>query len=178
MPIALKTAMPTIPIICDPSHIAGKRELLQPVAQKAMDLGMSGWMIESHFSPDDALSDAQQQLTPAHLKQLIESITLRITSPNETENCPELIAWRKSIDQIDHEIIQLLGKRMEIAEEIGAFKKDKGITIFSLPRWKEILENRQVTGEEAGLTLRFLKTYLEALHAESIRHQERVMNKH
>jgi chorismate mutase len=141
MPIALKTAMPTIPIICDPSHIAGKRELLQQVAQKAMDLGMNGWMIESHFSPDDALSDAQQQLTPAKLQALIQSITLRIEPNNETEHCQSLMEWRKDIDFIDQEIIQLLGKRMKIAEEIGAFKKDKGITIFSLPRWKEILEN-------------------------------------
>jgi chorismate mutase len=178
MPIALKTAMPSIPIICDPSHIAGKRELLQPVAQKAMDLGMSGWMIESHFSPDDALSDAQQQITPLQLQALIASITLRIESTEETENCEELNQWRKSIDEVDQKIIQLLGERMKIAEEIGVFKKEKGITIFSLPRWKEILENRQDWGEHAGLTLRFLKTYLEAIHSESIRHQEKVMNQH
>ncbi len=176
IPIALKTTIPEIPIICDPSHIAGKRELLQPVAQKAMDLGMNGWMIESHFAPDEALSDAQQQITPEALQALIASITLRIESDSETENCVELNQWRKSIDEIDQEIIQLLGERMKIAEEIGAFKKEKGITIFSLPRWKEILESRQDLGEQSGLTLRFLKTYLEAIHAESIRHQERVMN--
>ncbi len=176
MAIALKTEIPDLPIICDPSHIAGKRELIAQVAQKAIDLGMNGWMIETHCSPETALSDAQQQITPNDLLHLISSITLRLASNLETENCAELNEWRNKIDIIDQEIIMHLGQRMRIAEEIGAFKKEKGITIFSLPRWKEILESRQLQGENANLSLRFLKTYLEALHAESIRHQERVMN--
>ena len=176
MPIALRTEMPNLPIICDPSHIAGKRELILQVAQKAMDLGMNGWMIETHCTPDAAWSDAQQQITPDQLKILMESITIRVQSDEQTENCPELQTWRSQIDQVDEEILILLGKRMKIAQEIVSFKKEKGITIFSLPRWKEILENRQITGDKEGLTLRFLKTYLEALHAESIRHQTKIMN--
>ena len=175
MPIALKTEMPNLPIICDPSHIAGKRDLILQVAQKAADLNMNGWMIESHCSPDTALSDAQQQLTPAALLELMEQITLRDTTDAHIEDCPEMKKWRKEMDMLDKEIIQLLGDRMKLADTIGLYKKEKNLTIFSLNRWKEILESRQAHGEEVGLSLRFLKTYLEALHAESIRHQVDVM---
>jgi chorismate mutase len=175
MAIALKTEMPDLPIICDPSHIAGRRDLLAQVAQKAADLNMNGWMIESHCNPDAALSDAAQQVTPQALQDLINQITIRDTADVHIQDCPEMKQWRMDIDAIDEEIIQLLGQRMRMAETIGAYKKEKNLTIFSLQRWKEILESRQALGEKEGLTLRFLKTYLEALHAESIRHQVDVM---
>jgi chorismate mutase len=171
MPIALKTEMPDLPIICDPSHIAGKRDLILQVAQKAADLNMNGWMIESHCSPDTALSDAAQQLTPEALGQLMDAITIRNTTDELIENCPEIQQWRQEMDALDREIIHLLGNRMKLADTIGLYKKEKNLTIFSLNRWKEILESRQAHGEDEGLSLRFLKTYLEALHAESIRHQ-------
>jgi chorismate mutase len=171
MPIALKTEMPDLPIICDPSHIAGKRDLILQVAQKAADLNMNGWMIESHCSPDSALSDAAQQLTPEALGQLMDAITIRNTTDALIENCPEIQQWRQEMDALDQEIIHLLGNRMKLADTIGLYKKERNLTIFSLNRWKEILESRQAHGEEEGLSLRFLKTYLEALHAESIRHQ-------
>ena len=171
MPIALKTEMPDLPIICDPSHIAGKRDLILQVAQKAADLNMNGWMIESHCSPETALSDAAQQLTPEDLFHLMDQITIRDTTDAHIEDCPEIKNWRQEMDLLDKEIIHLLGNRMKLADTIGLYKKEKNLTIFSLNRWKEILESRQSHGEEEGLSLRFLKTYLEALHAESIRHQ-------
>ena len=175
MPIALKTEMPDLPIICDPSHIAGKRDLILQVAQKAADLNMNGWMIESHCSPDSALSDAAQQLTPEALGQLMDAITIRNTTDALIEDCPEIQQWRQEMDALDQEIIHMLGNRMKLADTIGLYKKEKNLTIFSLNRWKEILESRQAHGEEEGLSLRFLKTYLEALHAESIRHQVEAM---
>ncbi|MEN9334539.1 MAG: hypothetical protein RLY35_1719 [Bacteroidota bacterium] len=175
LPIALKTEMPDLPIICDPSHIAGKRDLILQVAQKAADLNMNGWMIESHCSPEKALSDAAQQVTPEQLAQIVLGLTIRETTDDRIQDCPELQQWRSQIDVLDQQIIQLLGDRMELAELIGQYKKDKGLTILSLNRWKDILESRQGWGEKEGLTLRFLKTYLEALHAESIRHQVDVM---
>jgi chorismate mutase len=136
---------------------------------------MNGWMIESHCNPDAALSDAAQQVTPQALQDLINQITIRDTADVHIQDCPEMKQWRMDIDAIDEEIIQLLGRRMKMAETIGSYKKEKNLTIFSLHRWKEILESRQALGEKEGLTLRFLKTYLEALHAESIRHQVDVM---
>ena len=175
MPIALKTEMPDLPIICDPSHIAGKRDLILQVAQKAADLNMNGWMIESHCSPDSALSDAAQQLTPEALGQLMEAITIRVTTDALIDDCPEMQQWRQLMDALDKDIIHLLGDRMRLAEKMGLYKKEKNLTIFSLNRWKEILESRQQWGEDDGLSLRFLKTYLEALHAESIRHQVDIM---
>ena len=175
MPIALKTEMPDLPIICDPSHIAGKRDLILQVAQKAADLNMNGWMIESHCSPDSALSDAAQQLTPEALGQLMETITIRVTTDALIDDCPEMQQWRQEMDALDKDIIHLLGDRMRLAEKMGLYKKEKNLTIFSLNRWKEILESRQQWGEDDGLSLRFLKTYLEALHAESIRHQVDIM---
>jgi chorismate mutase len=175
MAIALKTEMPDLPIICDPSHIAGRRDLLAQVAQKAADLNMNGWMIESHCNPDAALSDSAQQVTPQALQDLFNQITIRDMADVHIQYCPEMKQWRLDIDAIDEEIIQLLGRRMKMAETIGSYKKEKNLTIFSLQRWKEILESRQALGEKEGLTLRFLKTYLEALHAESIRHQVDVM---
>lgn len=175
MPIALKTELPDLPIICDPSHISGKRDLILQVAQKAADLNMNGWMIESHCAPDTALSDAQQQLTPEALLKLIDQITVRDTTDAHIDDCPEIKKWRQEMDVLDQEIIALLGNRMRLAETIGAYKKEKNLTIFSLNRWKEILESRQAQGEDVGLSIRFLKTYLEALHAESIRHQVDVM---
>lgn len=175
MPIALKTQMPDLPIICDPSHIAGKRDLILQVAQKAADLNMNGWMIESHCSPDSALSDAAQQLTPEALGQLMEAITIRLTTDALIDDCPEMQQWRQEMDALDKDIIHLLGDRMRLAEKMGLYKKEKNLTIFSLNRWKEILESRQQWGEDDGLSLRFLKTYLEALHAESIRHQVDIM---
>ncbi len=176
IPISLKALHPEIPIFCDPSHICGRRDLLLSVAQKAMDLGMTGLMIESHIDPDNAWSDAKQQITPETLQELIENLAIRNTSAPQDIVDQELLKYRKEIDYIDEKIIELLGDRMKIAEAIGEYKKEKNITILQLDRWKEIMQTRSEWSKEVGLTDEFTKNYLEQLHKESIRTQTRVMN--
>ncbi len=177
IPMALKTEFPAIQLICDPSHITGKRDLLQPVAQKAMDLIYDGLMIESHIDPDQAWSDAAQQVTPERFTTLIESLILRSEQANESSINEDLKSLRLSIDKIDEEITALIAERMKVAEEIGAYKKEHNITILQPKRW-EVIKKRQLEyGQENGLSIKFLVKYLEALHQESIRHQTAVMNK-
>lgn len=177
IPIALRTEFPNITLLCDPSHICGRRDLLQQIAQKAMDLNMDGWMIESHLDPDAALSDAAQQITPDALVSLLDSIHIRQAQSDDIAFVHELQALRSRIDKVDEEIIHLLGKRMRITEELGRFKKEESVTIFQIDRWKEILESRTMLAEQVGLSKEFILKYLEQLHKESIRTQTRVMNK-
>ena len=176
IPIALKAMYPEIPIFCDPSHICGRRDILLSVAQKAMDLGMSGLMLESHITPDEAWSDAKQQITPEQLAELIDQLEVRSTDLPVDIIDDQLIDFRQKIDNIDEQIIQLLGDRMRIAEAIGEYKKEKNITILQLDRWREILKTRSVWTKEAGLSKDFTEKYLEQLHKESIRTQTKVMN--
>lgn len=176
IPIEFKTQFPHIPLICDPSHICGNRTLLRDVSQRALDLGMDGIMIESHPNPDAALSDARQQITPEQVFNMIELLHFRSTSLNST-TLDKIRDMRDRVDALDADIIDLLGKRMAIAREMGALKKEDGITIFQLDRWKEILESREAWGQSALLTETFLTAYLEAIHKESIRAQNGVMNK-
>lgn len=177
IPIELKTIMPELPIICDPSHISGKRELIQPVSQKALDLGMSGLMIESHINPDVALSDAQQQLTPSALKELLAQLVYRKGSSENTEFTDKLSQFRNMIDEVDDELINVLKKRMTIIEEIGHYKKEHEITIFQLERWQEILRTRSQWAEKLGIPKSFIEKICQQLHDESIRIQTDVMNK-
>jgi chorismate mutase len=175
IPIAFKTQRPQTPIICDPSHIAGDRQLIKEVSQRALDLGMSGLMVETHPTPDFALSDAKQQITPAAFAEMVSCLHFRSENTSDLE-IDTLNHLRERIDSIDMEILELLGKRMEISREIGAFKKQNEITIFQLERWKEIMQNRNVWGKEFQLTPTFMEAYLEILHKESIRQQNGVMN--
>lgn len=175
IPIAFKTQRPEIPIICDPSHIGGDRSLIKEISQRALDLGMSGLMIETHPNPDAALSDAKQQITPANFAEIMTSLHFRTENTSEIQ-IDTLNHLRERIDSIDMEILELLGKRMEISREIGEFKKQNEITIFQLERWKEIMENRNQWGKEMLLTSTFMDSYLEILHKESIRQQNGVMN--
>ncbi|MFM7728657.1 MAG: chorismate mutase, partial [Flavobacteriales bacterium] len=177
IPIALRTEFPNLTLICDPSHICGRRDLLQAVAQKAMDLNMDGWMIESHLNPDAALSDAAQQIIPEVLVAMMDSIHVRNAQSDDLKFISELQSLRSRIDKVDEEIIHLLGKRMRITEELGKFKKEESVTIFQIDRWKEILETRTMLAEQVGLSKEFILKYLEQLHKESIRTQTRVMNK-
>ena len=176
IPIEFKTQFPDIPLLCDPSHICGNRTLLKDVSQRAIDLGMNGIMIESHPNPDNALSDAAQQITPAQVAEMSEALHYRTTSLT-SNSAEKLQILRDRVDALDADIIDLLGKRMNIAREMGALKKDEGITIFQLERWKEILESREAWGKSAMLTETFLSAYLKAIHKESIRAQNSVMNK-
>ncbi len=175
IPIALKTQYPQLPIFCDPSHICGGRDLLQAVAQRALDLGMDGLMLESHVTPDAAWSDAKQQITPERLSELINELHVRVESTDDVEFTNELQALRSRIDKLDEEIIQLISNRMKITEEVGRYKKIHNITILQVERWKEIMSTRAMLAEKLGLTKDFIEKYLEQIHKESIRTQTRVM---
>ncbi len=177
IPIALKTQFPDLSIFCDPSHICGRRDLLAQVAQKALDLRMDGLMLESHRDPDNAWSDARQQVTPEKLSEIIDSLFVRNPESDNEKYTNELHAIRSRIDKVDEEIIQLISKRMRITEELAHYKKEHNVTILQVERWKEIMEGRTMLGESLGLTKEFLEKYLEQLHKESIRTQERIMNK-
>ena len=173
--IDFKTAMPDIPMINDPSHICGRRDLLQRVAQKAMDLNFDGLMIESHITPDDAWSDASQQITPEVYGDLIRDIVIREYLPDEIKEKSTLDRLRKQIDMIDEEIMTILGSRMKIAREIGQYKKDNNMTILQTERWKEVLSKFVDRGTQSGLSEEFITRIIKSIHDESIEQQEKVM---
>ena len=161
--------------ICDPSHIGGKRELLLELSQKSIDLGYDGLMIESHITPDVAWSDAAQQITPEVLNELLNKLIWRkeIAAIDEHQILQNL---RVQIDELDDELFQVLSKRMKIADAIGAYKKENNITIFQAVRWNDILTKAYAKNNKLGLSDEFIKKYLEAVHLESINHQNKVMN--
>jgi chorismate mutase len=175
IPLALKRSMPEIKMICDPSHITGNRELIATVSQKAMDLIYDGLMIESHLKPDEAWSDAKQQITPDVLNELLDNLVLR--SENTDNITEDLNALRNQISNIDDELLHILASRMEVAERIGIYKKEHNVTILQPSRWTEIQKTFFKNGEKLGLSAKFIKKYLEAVHQESIRHQTSIMNK-
>ena len=177
LPIELRTLFPELPIICDPSHISGNRELIPSVAQKALDLGMNGLMIESHFDPSIALSDAEQQLTPKQLGEVISSLVLRNQNYKDDSVIDKLDELRNSIDDVDEELIHVLKKRAQIIEEIGVYKKEHNITIFQLDRWQEILRTRAQLAQKLGLSPNHVEKICQLLHEESIRIQNGLMNK-
>lgn len=176
IPIELKTLYPDLPIFCDPSHIGGNRELVPLIAQKALDLAMSGLMIEAHENPAQALSDPEQQLSVDGLVHLLEELTMRSPSTNNPEFENKLEELRSLIDAIDEELIQKLGKRMAIAEMIGEYKKENNVTVLQLERWEYILENRTALALPLDLSPEFAKELLQAIHKESIRKQTEIMN--
>ncbi len=174
--IEMKRRFPELMIINDPSHICGTRALLQSVAQKAIDLDFDGLMIESHIDPDNAWSDAKQQVTPAKLVELLNAIKWRHETTDEKEFVVALEKLREQINHIDDELMQLLGQRMKLAEKIGEYKKDNSITILQTNRWNEILERAFKKGENLGLGKDFITKYYDAVHMESINHQNKIMN--
>ena len=175
--INLKTLAPELPIICDPGHITGNRALIGYVSQKALDLDMQGLMIESHIDPSVAWTDAAQQVTPAALAEIIDHLTLRKPEIRNAEVKDALSELRAKIDKIDDLLIQKVAERMQIAEKIGQYKKDNGITILQVNRWDEILQKRTTYAKALKLSPEFTEKLLELLHAESIRRQTEVMNK-
>lgn len=176
IPIELKTLFPELTIICDPSHIAGRTDLLQSVAQKALDLDMGGLMIESHINPASALSDKDQQITPQELGELLSHLVYREASINGKLFETQLEELRSIIDNIDEELLQTLSRRMAVVEKIGEYKRDNNVTILQLERWMEILKSRRFSGELIGLNEHFIKNIFELLHQESIRKQTEIMN--
>ena len=174
--IEMKRRNPELLMVCDPSHMAGRRDILQSTAQQAIDLGYDGLMIESHIDPDNAWSDAKQQVTPERLAEMLDSIKWRHESTQAAEFLTALAKLREQINHIDDELLSLLAQRMKIAEKIGQYKKDNNITILQTSRWNEILERAVQKGEKFGLGKEFITKYFDAVHLESIRHQTKVMN--
>ena len=162
-----------VPLITDISHICGNRELLQATAQKALDLATDGLMIECHINPDEALTDAKQQITPEGLKQLLASLTFRTKDANLVER--DLAGLRGEIDDIDSELLQLLARRMEVSAQIGEYKKSHNATVVQLDRWKKILDDHIATGQDLGLSPQLINKVFEAIHQASIERQTRVM---
>lgn len=175
--IELKTLFPDLPIICDPSHIGGKRDLIEFIAQKALNLGMNGLMIETHPHPDKALSDAAQQITPTELFELLGRLIFPDTQSSNVEFSNKLKSLRSMIDEVDDELINLLAKRLQIIEEIALYKKDQNITVFQLERWQEILRTRSQWAEKLGVSRHHIEKICQILHEESIRVQNEAINK-
>lgn len=176
IPIALKSANKDLPVICDPSHICGRRDILQQVSQKALDLNMDGLMIEVHRDPATALSDAAQQLTPALFEELLAKLVVRESTTDDEDFSHMLTSLRQVIDGIDDEIVQALARRMEVVNRIGEYKRDHGITILQLDRWLEILQTRVVAGESLGVDKDVMVELCQLLHKASIKRQTDVMN--
>jgi chorismate mutase len=174
--IEMKRRNPNMLLINDPSHICGRRDILLDVAQKAIDLDFDGLIVESHIDPDNAWSDAKQQITPEQLESMIDSIIWRKEDFISEELHANMEKMRSQINQLDDELMQLLGQRMKIADKIGQYKKDNNITILQTNRWNAILERAFVKGEQLGLSPEFITKYFDAVHMESINHQNKIMN--
>ena len=173
IPIELRRRIPDLPIFCDPSHIGGKRELIAPLCQQAMDLGFDGIIAESHCNPDAAWSDAAQQVTPDILSYILHLLVIR-KEKHSTETLSEL---RTQIDECDNSIIEVLAKRMRVCREIGTFKKEHDMTILQTGRYNEILDKRGAQGALCGMSSEFVKKVFEAIHEESVRQQMEIINK-
>ena len=176
LPIEMKRRFPEMLLICDPSHICGNRTGLQNIAQKSIDLDFGGLMIESHIDPDHAWSDAKQQITPERLAELLNDLIWRLENSDEKEFITALATLREQINQIDDELLTLIGQRMKIADKIGEYKRENNITILQTHRWNEILAKAFVKGDLLGLSKDFITKYFDAVHLESISHQNKIMN--
>lgn len=173
--LEIKKRLPQLPIFCDPSHICGNREYLQQVSQQAADLDFNGLMIESHITPQEAWSDAKQQVTPDALIELLDSVVWRAAGSDSVAYQTSLDELRGVIDRLDNEIFNLLSKRMEAAEGIGRIKRENNVMILQSNRWNQVVERVLSRSEELGLSPDFLNTLLEAIHIESINRQNKVM---
>lgn len=174
--IDLQSRFPDLPLICDPSHITGRRDLIQEVSQQALDLSYDGLMIETHIEPDKAWSDAAQQVTPEALKQILANLRVKKTNSEAPDYNYQLEKLRANIDIADSKLLDILGRRMKISEEIGALKKQNNIAILQRKRWNEILQKMIVEGDQKDLSEDFILRLFKAIHQESITHQERIIN--
>ncbi len=173
IPIELGRQIPNLPILSDPSHIGGKRELVGPLCQQAMDLNFNGLIVETHINPEKAWSDATQQITPEVLDLILDTLVIRDTK----QTTESLSALRRQIDECDHSLLELLARRMRVSEEIGQYKKEHNMPILQEDRYDELLQNRISQAEQLGMHPKFMKTVLVAIHEESVRHQMEVMKK-
>lgn len=174
--IELQSKFPDLPLINDPSHITGKRDMIFDVSQTALDLNFDGLMIETHNNPDSAWSDAAQQVTPEALVQIMKDLKIRKEFDPETEYNTSLNNLRAQIDVVDNQILELLGKRMKVADGIGSLKKQKNVAVLQSKRWNEILGKMVLEGEDKGLSEEFILKLFKAIHQESINHQEKIIN--
>ena len=175
IPIELRRRIPNLPILVDPSHIGGKRELIHELSQQAMDLLFDGLMIESHINPSEAWSDASQQVTPAQLHQIVSRLVIR-QSDVDSRNAVTLAELRTQIDALDDQVLDVLAKRMKVSDEIGLFKKKHNISILQATRWDQILTRRTEMAMAKGLSREFTSDIFRAIHEESINHQNKIMN--
>jgi chorismate mutase len=173
IPIELRRRIPNMPIICDPSHIGGRRDLIAPLCQQAMDLGFDGLIVESHCDPDKAWSDAAQQITPDVLDYILSLLVIR----DENTTTEGITQLRKQIDELDNDLMQLLAKRMRVCREIGQYKKEHNMTVLQAQRYNEILDKRGAQGALCGMDSDFVKAIFEAVHEESVRQQMEIINK-
>ena len=174
--IEFQNKFPDLPLINDPSHITGKRDMIFDVSQTALDLNFDGLMIETHFDPENAWSDAAQQVTPDSLKQIMEDLKVRKETNTEAAYKSDLDNLRAQINVVDGQLVDLLGKRMKVADQIGSLKKDKNVAVLQSKRWNEILGNMVLEGEGKGLSEEFVLKMFKAIHQESINHQEKIIN--
>ena len=173
IPIELRRRIPSLPILCDPSHIGGRRELVAPLCQQAMDLGFDGLIVESHCDPDKAWSDAKQQVTPDILDYILSLLVIR----NEKVTTEGIHELRKQIDELDNQLMDLLAKRMRVCREIGQYKKEHNMTVLQPARYGEILDKRGAQGSLCGLGTDFVKKVFENVHEESVRQQMEILSK-
>ncbi|MEO4007031.1 MULTISPECIES: bifunctional 3-deoxy-7-phosphoheptulonate synthase/chorismate mutase type II [unclassified Flavobacterium] len=176
LPIELQSKFPDLPLICDPSHITGKRDMILEVSQQALDLNYDGLIIETHIDPDNAWSDAAQQVTPSALKQIFKDLRIRKITDEADDYNQRLEGLRTQIDEIDSKLLNILDKRMKIADSIGALKKERNVAVLQNKRWNEILGKMVLEGEERGLSEEFILKMFKAIHQESIAHQEKIIN--
>ena len=177
IPIDLQNRYPDLPLILDPSHIAGRRDIIFDLCQTALDLNYDGLMIETHYDPDNAWSDAAQQITPETLHQTTIDLRIRKEEGDAVEFKNKLATLRTKIDVLDHKLLEILGKRMKIADDIGGLKKQNNVAILQTKRWNEILGKMILEGEDNHLSEEFILRIFKAIHQESINHQKKVINK-
>jgi chorismate mutase len=175
IPIELQNKFPDLPLICDPSHICGRRDIIEETSQKALDLNFDGLMIETHNDPDNAWSDASQQITPKTLIKIMKDLVIRKESVQERSFIRELENLRVKIDDADSQILDILGNRMKVSDEIGKIKKKQNVAILQSERWKNILKKMISDGKQRGLSEDFILKIFKAIHQESINHQEKIL---
>lgn len=173
IPMELHRRIPHLPLICDPSHIGGRRDLIAPLCQQAMDLGFDGLIIESHCNPDAAWSDAKQQIAPDVLDYILSLLVVR----DEHSTTEGITLLRKQIDELDNDLMELLAKRMRVCREIGQYKKEHNMTVYQANRYNEILEKRGAQGSLMGMDANFIAKVFEGVHEESVRQQMEIINK-
>ena len=174
--IELQSKFPDLPLICDPSHIAGRRDLIFNLSQRALDLNYDGLMIETHCDPDNAWSDAAQQVTPSSLVDIMKDLKIREMTIDKEEYKNQLDGFRQKIDNSDQLLLEILGKRMDVAEKIGLLKKSNNVAVLQNKRWNEILGKMIIDGESHGLSEEFILKIFKAIHQESINHQQNILD--